>query len=246
MIRLFITDIDGCLLEPMKTPDWETLSSIRSLNRKSGDEHHIPPLTICTGRPMPYAEAVAQMMGIDRPVIFENAGVFDPDGYQIHLNNSFTDNVKGKINELKSWLQRNVVERFEGATPEFSKIMDAGIIHPEKSVIQKVLPNVREYVSENYQNFEVNWTDISINVILKENDKRTGIKTLSKLAHLDPSEVAYIGDSGGDITGLKLAGRSFAPQNATEEVKQVSEVLDEENTKAVLAAYHRIIEANSN
>ncbi|NIV11305.1 MAG: HAD hydrolase family protein, partial [Aliifodinibius sp.] len=81
-------------------------------------------------------------------------------------------------------------------------------------------------------------------IILAENNKRTGIQQLCDVMDIDPEEVAYIGDSSGDIPGLQFVGQAFAPQNAAEAVKREAEVLDSEVTKAVLEAYRRIIRDN--
>jgi hypothetical protein len=59
MIRLFVVDLDGCISFPFVTPDWEAINVIRDLNIASKHDPSIPPITICTGRPLPYAEAVA-------------------------------------------------------------------------------------------------------------------------------------------------------------------------------------------
>ena len=57
-------------------------------------------------------------------------------------------------------------------------------------------------------------------------------------------EVAYIGDSSGDIPGLKIVKLPFAPVNAADPVKEVAEVMRGKSTDGVLEAYHNIIEYN--
>jgi hydroxymethylpyrimidine pyrophosphatase-like HAD family hydrolase len=244
LIQLFITDIDGCLLEPMKTPRWDILTKIRSLNKQSRHDSTIPSLTLCTGRPLPYAEAVAQMMGIEQPFVFENAGVFDPVHYRLHLDGMLTDKTRQQIVELKSWLEQHIISQHTGFTLEFSKLMDAGIIHPDKKMILQVLPTVQDYVTEHYQNFEIHRTDVSINIILGKNNKESGIRKLCKSRKISPLQAAYIGDSSGDISGLKITGRSFAPSNAVDQVKEVSRILPHKNSRAVLEAYTEVIKQN--
>lgn len=245
MIKLFITDIDGCLLEPFKTPDWEVLQQIKELNSRSGDDPAVPPLTLCTGRPMPYAEATAQWMDIRQPIVFESAGIFQLDGYRVTVNGSFTGEAEREVGALKQWLKREIITQYEGMTAEFSKLMDAGLIHPDESVIREALPRVRAHVEEHHEAFEVHWTEVSINVILKGNNKETGIRSLCEMQQIDPAEAAYIGDSSGDIPGLRVVGRPFAPANASEAVKQVAEVIPEQTSRAVLEAYRQVIKGNS-
>ena len=59
-ILLFVTDLDGCMTVPFETQHWPDYTQIRALQLQSQDDPSIPPMSICTGRPMPYAEAQAQ------------------------------------------------------------------------------------------------------------------------------------------------------------------------------------------
>jgi HAD superfamily hydrolase (TIGR01484 family) len=245
LTKLFITDIDGCLMEPMRKPDWDVLSEIKSLNEKSKNDPRIPPLTICTGRPMPYAEAVAQFMGVDLPIVFESAGVFFLDDYRVSFEGAFNSDAERRVDELKKWLKEEIAANFEGMMPEFTKVMDAGLVHPKEEMIMQALPRVEEYVGENYPDFEVHWTDVSINILLKGNNKRTGIRRLCELQQIDPSEAAYIGDSSGDIPGLKIVGQPFAPQNAADAVKEVARLIPRKSTEAVLEAYRLVVQENN-
>jgi hydroxymethylpyrimidine pyrophosphatase-like HAD family hydrolase len=183
-------------------------------------------------------------MDIKRPLVFENAGVFHPEDYKVYLNGLFTESIQRQIDSLKKWLSQEIVPHFDGMILEFTKLMDAGVVHPEREAIEQALPRVQAHVAENHPDFEVYQTDISINIILKGNDKRAGIKKLCELEGIASSEVAYIGDSGGDIPGLELVGRTFAHQNAIEEVKKVSEELPGRATYAVLDAYQQVIQSN--
>lgn len=244
MIKLFITDIDGCISVPFESPDWELLSQIRRLNEQSIHDMAVPSLSICSGRPFPYVEAVTQWLSIDSHVVFESAGVYKLDTNEIQLHPAFDKEAEQQVRELKNWLREEIVPQHQGIIVEFTKKMDAGIIHLDSEVIQDLYPQVAEYVEEHYPKFEVHDTEVSINIILAENNKRTGIQQLCDIMDIDPSEVAYIGDSSGDIPGLQLVGKAFAPQNAAEAVKREAKVLDSEVTEAVLEAYRQVIRDN--
>jgi HAD superfamily hydrolase (TIGR01484 family) len=244
MIKLFITDLDGCLTTPFKEPDWELLSQIRRLNKQSANDMAVPPLSICSGRPMPYVEAAAQWLGIDRPVGFESAGIYQLKTNNVQFLSAFDDEAEQQVNELKGWLQDEIVPTDNGFIIEFTKRMDAGIIHLDKAVIDEVHPLIVDYVEEHHPRFEVHKTDVSINIVLKDNNKRNGIQKICELSDLDPQDVAYIGDSSGDIPGLEIVGRAFAPQNASEAVKEAAEVVEASVTDAVLMAYRDLIQNN--
>lgn len=244
MIKLFITDLDGCVSVPFETPDWELLSDIRRLNEQHIHDRAVPPLSICSGRPQPYVEAVAQWLNVQHPAGFENAGIYNVQRNELELLPAFNSEAAQQVKELKEWLQREIVSNHSGMIVEFTKKMDAGIIHSDKEAIDVAFPLIQEYVTEHYPLFEVHKTDVSVNVILANNNKRNGILKICELLNIEPEEVAYIGDSSGDIPGLKLVGYPYAPANGSDAVKECAEVLDAEVTEAVLTAYRRIIQIN--
>jgi len=244
MIKLFITDLDGCLTKPFHTPNWDHISEIRKLNAQSREDDTVPPISICSGRPLPYVEAVAQWLDIRVPVVFENAGLYELSTYNIEVAPVFDERAKEEVADLKSWLRSEIIPRYPGMELEFFKLMDAGLIHVDKEVIDDAYPRIVDHISDAFERFEAHKTDISINIILKENNKRDGIRMLCKSLDIEPSEVAYIGDSSGDIPGLQLVGHAFAPKNAISPVKEVAEEVDFEITEAVVEVYRRIIDFN--
>lgn len=244
MIKLFITDLDGCISTPFISPDWSLLSEIRRLNDQHVNDLAVPPLTICSGRPLPYVEAVAQWLNVKHPAVFESAGVCNIENYEIQFLPVFDEKAQQQVDELKTWLEREIIPEYPGMILEFSKKMDAGLIHPKKEVIDDAFPAITEYVTKRYPIFEVHKTEVSINIILEDNNKENGILRLCELLDITPREVAYIGDSSGDIPGLKIVGQPYAPDNAVAEVKEHAEVLNVKVTEAVLMAYNRIIQKN--
>lgn len=245
MIKLFVTDLDGCISMPFQTPDWGCITQIRELNQQSLEDSTIPPLTICSGRPYPYVEAVAQWLDVRLPVIFESGGMYNLETNQFDQSGFFDDEMLEHVNELKQWMRSNIISRYPNGIMEFSKMMDAGFVHPEAEVIDEVLPEITRHVEEHYPEFEVHHTDISVNIILSKNNKKAGISKLSAHLDLDASEIAYIGDSKGDIPALEIVGRSFAPQNAKSYVKDVVDItIEEEATKAVHSAYNMLVKGN--
>jgi len=245
MIKLFITDLDGCMTDPFITPDWDAYSQIRALNLASKNDITIPPLSICTGRPMPYAEAQAQILGIRLPFVFESGGgMYDVESNKITWSSALTDQAKKEVLEIKAWSKEYLIKPNKAAIPEFAKFTDIGIIHQDTSLIDEMFDKSVEYISKKYDLFEVHKTEVSVNIILKKANKGEGIKMLCKHFGYELEEVAYIGDSSGDIPGLKIVGMPFAPSNAAQITKDVAEVTVGRSTKGVLEAYHKIIERN--
>lgn len=244
MIKLFVTDLDGCISHPFKTPDWKIIGKIRSLNIDSRNSNVIPPLTICTGRPYPYAEAVAQWLDVRIPFVFESAGLYHWKGNRVETAlNNMQDDLE-PIFSMKSWIRSHILPGFPTANIEFSKMMDAGIVAPDKDVIEAIIPVVRKKIEEDFPLLEMHTTDISVNILMPGNNKLQGMKLLGGSQNVALSEIAYIGDTGGDVPALKEVKMPFSPSNATRAVKDVSENIDAETSAAVLIAYEKVIEYN--
>ncbi|MCR9132574.1 MAG: HAD-IIB family hydrolase [bacterium] len=247
MIKLFITDLDGCVTDPFITPDWKAFSKIRQLNLNSHYDPNIPPLTICTGRPMPYAEAMAQILGIRIPFLFESGGgMYDVAKNELTWTPELNDERKREVKEIKKWAVEKFINSYEATIPEFAKFTDVGIINQNSEIIYEIRDASKEFISNNYPHFEVHHTEVSVNIILKKANKGEGIKMICKHFGYSLDEVAYIGDSSGDIPGLNIVKLPFAPVNAAEPVKQVADVMRGKSTDGVLEAYHKIIEYNIN
>lgn len=244
MIKLFVTDIDGCLSYPFRTPNWDTINQIRELNLKSRADEDIPPLTVCTGRPYPYAEAVAQWLDVRLPFVFESAGLYIWEGNKIETALNDTDESLQPIHDLKKWLKNDLLPSFPTASLEFAKMMDAGIVCPEEDVVHEILAVINEKVSADYPDLEVHSTDVSVNILMPGNNKLQGMKLLSQQVGIKLDEIAYIGDTGGDIPALKNVKLAFSPANAIQPVKEVTQNLKFETTDAVLEAYRQVIKLN--
>lgn len=244
MIKLFVTDLDGCISFPYKAPIWENVSLIRKLNEESRIDKAIPALSICTGRPYPYAEAVAQWLNIEIPFVFESAGLYLWSGNTIKtaLKDEKMDLLP--INELKSWIENEILPAFPSAAIEFSKKLDAGVVSPEKSVIDEIYQLIKERVDAMYPKLEIHITDVSVNVLLGGNNKLQGMKLMAEELKITLDEIAYIGDTSGDIPALKEVKMAFCPSNATRAVKSVSKEMNGKTSDAVLAAYKEVIEYN--
>lgn len=244
MIKLFVTDIDGCISYPFKTPKWETINKIRELNLKSRIDDQIPPITLCTGRPYPYAEAVAQWLDVRIPFVFESAALYIWEGNKIETAIASHDGALDPIREMQQWIKNDLLLSFPSAQLEFTKMMDAGIVSPDPKTVQKIYKKIQEKVSADYPELEVHSTDVSVNILMPGNNKLQGLKLLAEKVGISLDEIAYIGDSSGDIEALKNVKLAFSPTNAIGAVKDITFNIDKETTDAVLKAYQKIIEAN--
>ena len=246
MIKLFVTDLDGCISYPFKTPNWEAINSIRELNRESRNDSEIPPLTICTGRPYPYAEAIAQFLDIQIPFVFESAALYDWDSNQVETAFEDTEKDLKPIFEMKKWIKTEILPSYTTAQLEFTKMMDAGIVCPDTATVKEIRTKVDKKVESDFPDLEVHSTDVSVNILMPGNNKYRGMRLLANKLGVELDQIAYIGDTSGDIEALKHVKLAYSPLNAIQSVKEVTQMINQETTLAVLEAYHKIIEINRN
>ncbi len=245
MIKLFVLDIDGCITEPFVTPNWETITEIRNLQAQSKNDETIPELTLLTGRPYPYAEAVAQWLNISRPFVFESGGgLFDPVTHTLEFSRFFTEDIQKQKEELLLFAEQELIPVYQGVNMEFTKHTDVGLVSLNEEHIKDLFERARKKVEDSYEDFEVHMTPVSINIICKYCHKGVGLEHISNYTGIPLEEIAYIGDSSGDINALKRAAKAFAPANAIPKVHEISESLENETTKGVLEAYQKIIAEN--
>lgn len=247
MIRLFVSDIDGCLAapyRPFELDKLERLSTLSTVAGSPGNHPDFPAVSICSGRSYPYVEAMSQVLGLVSPVLFEaGGGMFDPVDATIHWHPAFTPDVRDEINELRDTVRALV----ESMPVEFdhAKKSQVALVGTDSEALDEALMLIKRRVEEHHPNLRAYHTQISIDVVPLSINKLRGIEWLSDRTGISMDEVAYIGDTNGDIDALEAVGRSFAPANATETVKAVVDrVCSGRTIDGVLEAYGACVEAN--
>jgi HAD superfamily hydrolase (TIGR01484 family) len=244
MIKLFVLDLDGCITHPFITPHWESITKIRELSIQSYTDATIPQLSICTGRPYPYAEAVAQWLDIRNPIVFESGGgVYFPTEQRVQFADGYLE-YQEEVEEIRQMVQQIVETRFPDVLPEFSKKTDVGMVHADVELIGELYKICKDDIASKFSNFEVHRTEVSVNVILKSCNKGNGLNMISNLTNTPLSKIAYIGDSSGDISALRIVGQPFIPSNAVDSIKDLGLNLNGETSVGVLEAYHILVNQN--
>jgi hydroxymethylpyrimidine pyrophosphatase-like HAD family hydrolase len=237
-IRLFVSDIDGCLSEPYKPYELRVLSEVAEMARAAGSNEAMPHLSLCSGRPYPYVEAMTQLLGLTFPVLFESGGgLFDPSKARVEWNPCFTEEIASQIEEIRGWMGREII-------PDTSLMIDhckrtqAGVIGPDYEEIVGALDRIVTYVDERMPGFRVFHTTVSIDVLPPDITKRQALDWLSEVTGTPVSQMAYIGDTNGDLEALQNVGYSFAPANADPAVRAHVQVVTNAPVSAgMLEAY---------
>lgn len=251
MIHVFISDIDGCLSEPYQAYSLPHFQTLAGYARAAGPVHQdgrssaLPSFTLCSGRPYPYVEAMTQVLGIQVPVLFESGGgLFDPVAARVTWHPLLTDALEERLADVRRWMR---AEAIAGTSMmyDIGKRTQVGVIGPDPAEVAERVPLVEAYVAEHHPDMLVYHTPASIDVLPPGINKRNGLHWLAERLGIARANMAYIGDTNGDLEALASVGYSFAPANATPEVQaQVDVVTKGAVIEGVLSAYRWCIAEN--
>ena len=241
-IEVFACDIDGCLAAAGHAAyDLATLGRMADLNALSRVSADVPALTLVTGRPHAYVDAVTQVLGIDLPVSFENgAGLATRRPYRAWLAPEATAGQAA----LGAFAALVAAEpRF---TLQLGKVASLSVFPATPSYeLPELLADVEELALRSGLALTLDPSTDCVNVLLPGVDKGTGFAWLLNEVGVPAEAVAGIGDSVGDLAWLAACGVSVAPANAVGEIRDaVDVVLPGQDVEAALAAYLALIEAN--
>ena len=244
-IKYFLVDLDGCVTDPFSSPDWSLISQLRALSDRSHTDSNVPKLSICTGRPAPYTEAVGQWLNVQVPVLFESgAGMLDLTGQQVTWNPLLPANALHISAQVKDYILQ-LKQQFPELQPESSKQIDAGFVCADYQRMQQLAVIFSEYVKQHFPMFELHATDISISAIWPCANKGSGLEWFCQVMDIPTSSVAFIGDTSGAIPAIERAGISFAPQNADSNNKLRADFVTQTNsTGGVVEAWQQLIKHN--
>ena len=219
-IRLVVTDIDGCLGEAEGVPfDPDVLRQIAGWNRSARRGEAVPAVTLCSGRPAPYVDAMVQVIAGYHPAIHENgAGLYFPQPYRFAWHPALPPD-SAKI----LWLAR---ERLEAAVVQAG----AGHFQPGKERALTLLAAPGHAPAEVGSACEralqelglplvVHVSLATVGIWLKGVDKGTGVEWLAAETGIPLEQMAGVGDTEADMCFLRLCGFSAAPANAEDGVK---------------------------
>jgi hydroxymethylpyrimidine pyrophosphatase-like HAD family hydrolase len=247
MIRLFISDIDGCLSMPYSPWRLDIISELASLSCEAGpvsDPGILPAITVCSGRSYAYVEAMSQALSLVTPVLFESgAGMFDPVSATTAWHPAFDEEHLERMNAIRSYMAEIIVGT--SLSIDHAKRSQAALAGPVPEEIDWARRKMEDYVSARAEGCTTFHTPVSVDVVSSKLSKHAGLRWLASILNLKMESLAFIGDTNGDIDALGVVGRSYAPSNADESVRSTVDVVTREADAAgVLEAYRDCIRRN--
>jgi hydroxymethylpyrimidine pyrophosphatase-like HAD family hydrolase len=221
-MKLIVLDIDGVLSHGEAQPfDSNLLARLAALNRRARSGEAVPAVTLNTGRPSPYVEAVMQAIDGWQPALYESgAGLYFPQTYQFQLTPTLTPEQRAKLRVVVERLDQTIVQSGQAYWQPGKSVCYSLFAHPPLTTVD-LIPPVEAIVAEVSGEFVVTPASLALNVHPAGIDKGTGLHWLARVTGIDPAEMGGVGDSAGDIDFLRLVGQSAAPANATAGVKAV-------------------------
>ena len=219
-LRLIVFDIDGVLTDGEAQPwDLELMSLLAELNRAARRDSSRPAVTLCSGRPAPYVDAMLQAIDGHVPAIFESgAGLYDPTGYRFLPNPSLGSG--SRMRQAKQRLTQKLVQPGH-ATIQPGKEYSLSLFPTERMTLDMLEPLAREALGPLAERIDLVRSASCLNVMPAGIDKAGGLYFLSQVTGIPLAAMLAVGDSPVDGPMLTVAGYSAAPANAARAIQRL-------------------------
>ena len=225
-VSWIITDIDGCI-SPEESIPWN-LDSFGRLARISHDAAEgrgsVAPITLCSGRPQPYAEALLKVLGIWAPAICENGAVL----YSLKDNRSrygpgvTTEKILG-LRAVRAFLETDLLPEFPELVYQFGKEAHMSLYCERPEVFESITGRIEEFVKRiGGPEIIIAPTHYYLNISLAGVNKGNTLRALREELKTDREHAAGIGDTEGDLPIREAVGFFACPSNARPAVKDVA------------------------
>ncbi len=215
-----ICDIDGCLSPETSAPmDASALAKIAAWNRKAIEAADRPVVTLCSGRPQPFVEAMCRLIGNDSlPCIAENGvWIYHPDSNHYDLDPQILPEHLSAIREAEAWLHEKYAPL--GVVQQPGKHAAISLYHQHERIIADIMPDLRPAFEERSWPIRVSRTWFYINCDLKHISKGTALDRFFKITGISRDRAAGIGDTIGDAAIADRVAWFACPANASDEIK---------------------------
>jgi hydroxymethylpyrimidine pyrophosphatase-like HAD family hydrolase len=228
-------DIDGCLAPESTGPmDVPSLAVIAEHNRLAQERRDRPVVTLCSGRPQPFAEAMGKIIGnTSIPLVAENGvWVYDPASNDYLMDPAITREHRAAIRDASAWLESEFGP--QGVSQQPGKSASISLYHADTDYLKSIGPRVREEFAARAWPLRVSMTWLYINCDLTHVSKGTGLdRVLTMLGGLparlgrpvERARLAGIGDTPSDLAIRERVAWFGCPGNADAQLKPRADVV---------------------
>lgn len=221
-----ISDIDGCLGPESDAPmPVEGLAQVARHNRRAIADGDRPVVTVCSGRPLPFVEAICRVIANDRlPAVCENGvWLYDPCKRRFERDERITAEHVAVVHAAMRWVESDLGPR--GVVIQPGKSASMSLWHADTAYLFSLLPALAERFRVEGWPFRVSTTIAWINCDLEFVSKATGVERLMHSAGLTRERTMFVGDAMGDLAAKPLVALFAAPANAHDEVKRKADLV---------------------
>lgn len=216
-----ICDIDGCLSPESSAPmNTAALCELAERNRQAIQTGSGPIVTLCTGRPLPFAEAMCRMIGNDvLPIMAENGvWMYHPDHNVYDRDPSITVEHLDAIAEAQRWVETELGPL--GVVMQPGKSASISLYHEDTTFLRSLQSRVKDECAIRRWPLRVSMTWLYINCDLKHISKATALVRFMKHTGLVRRRLAGIGDTLSDLAIRECVGWFGCPANADAQLKE--------------------------
>ncbi len=218
-----ICDIDGCLAPESSAPfNTAALATIAEHNRLAQDQRDRPIVTVCSGRPEPFAEAMCRLVNNHTlPAIAENGvWMYHPDRNIYDRDPSITPDHLRAIHAAATWIDRDLGPK--GVVMQPGKTCSISLYHDNTDYLKSLEPLVRDRFRRETWPLRVSMTWLYINCDLTHISKGSALERWSALTKIPRDRLAGIGDTRSDLPIVERVGHFACPANAIDELKPLA------------------------
>jgi hydroxymethylpyrimidine pyrophosphatase-like HAD family hydrolase len=215
-----VCDIDGCLGPESHGPfDAARMAQVAAYNREAISGRRLPILTLCSGRPQPFAEALCRMVGNDVLPCVAEMGVwlYDPANNRFVLDPAITPEHRRWVREATAWIEEELVP--QGVVIQPGKTASVSLWHADTPWLMSRKPILASQFASKGWNLRISNSVAWINCDLSHVSKATGITRLKAQTGLRSERLAGIGDTMGDLAIREQVAFFAVPANAEEGLK---------------------------
>ncbi|MFN0133496.1 MAG: HAD hydrolase family protein [Phycisphaerales bacterium] len=216
-----ICDIDGCLApESSASFDVAALARIAAYNRRAQEHRDRPVVTLCSGRPEPFVEAMCRLIGnAALPCIAENGvWMYHPATNGYDMDPAIKPGHLVAVEEAREWVRRELGPM--GVVMQPGKAASISLYHERTEVLKGLESRVREEFAGRGWPLRASMTWFYINCDLKHVSKGTAIDRWAKVTGIRRERLAGFGDTAGDLLIAERVGWFGCPANAVDEIKK--------------------------
>jgi hydroxymethylpyrimidine pyrophosphatase-like HAD family hydrolase len=217
---VIICDIDGCLSSETSRPfDLVSLAKVAAHNRLAHEKQDRPILTLCTGRPQPFAESMTRLLhNLTLPLVAENGvWLYHPAENRYEMDPSITREHRRMIGEASAWIEETFGP--SGVSQQPGKACSISLYHTKTEFLRDITPALETKFKDAQWPLRVSMTWNYINCDLAHVSKGTGIDRLLQVVNIPRKRLAGIGDTMSDLAIRERVGLFACPSNAVEQLR---------------------------